>query len=333
MATTAPAAPTTLLNTEEPNATTQPAATTETTNTAPAEADKSPEPKSTDAPSTDASGAGDSEPDSKQPIAEDWDAMRTRLAKGDDKLLKRLSRYSTLDEYIRAGYEAQNKLSSIKANSAPGKDATPEEIAEYRKANGIPEEATGYDVALPDGLVLGENDRPIAEKFMSVAHRNNLPNAVVNDIIAEHLRVQEDIVAQQQEADAQMYEQTLETLRSPDVWGSEFVKNRNMVINLLNEAPPGVGDLIQGARLPDGSALANNAEVLVWLNSLARKVNPTATLTDGNRSMPTDQIENEMAQLTKMMGDSNSEYWKGPLAEKHQNRYRELVTALQGANR
>jgi len=244
-----------------------------------------------------------------------------------------LSRYSTLDDYIKAGYEAQNKLSSIKANSKPGKDATPEEIAEYRKANGVPDDPTGYDIALPDGLILGDNDRPIAESFMQVAHKHNLPNDVVNDIIAQHLQLQEQSVSERIDEDNRQYEATMETLRSPEVWGGEFARNRNMILNLLNEAPPGVSDLVQGARLPDGSALANNPEVLVWLNNLARKINPTATLTDGNRSMAVSQIEDEMADIQKLMGDSNSEYWKGPKSEKMQARFRELTSVLQDAKR
>jgi hypothetical protein len=37
----------------------------------------------------------------------------------------------------------------------------------------------------------------------------------------------------------------------------------------------------------------------------------------------------ELDGLRKMMGDQNSEYWKGPKAEANQKRYRELIDADQ----
>ena len=263
------------------------------------------------------------------PGNEDWAGIRARVSGTDEKLLKRLSRYSTLDEYIKAGYEAQNKLSSSKAVTQPTADSTPEEVAEYRAANGIPEKPEDYKIELPGGLVLGDNDKPLAEKFMAVAHVNNLSPAVVNAIIAQHLEAQEELVAAQQGADAKIHEEAMERLRSPEIWGSEFTKNRNMVINLLASAPEGVAEQIEGARLADGTSLANNVDILVWLNSLQRKINPSATLTDGNRSLSTAQIDNELAELQTMMGDYNSKYWKGPTSEKLQARFRELTAAQQ----
>lgn len=262
------------------------------------------------------------------PIKEDWADIRARIAGDDEKLNKRLSRYSTLDDYIKAGYEAQNKLSSIKAVTPPTAESTPEEVAEYRKAMNVPENPDGYDIKLPDGLVLGDADKPIADKFMAIAHKNNLPGNVVNEIIAQQLQLQEEAIDAQLAADAEGHNAAMETLRSPEVWGSEFNKNRNMINNLLNSAPNGVGEMIQGARLPDGSPLADNVDVLVWLNGISRTLNPTATLTDGNRTLSTDQMTSELNTLKDLMGDHNSKYWKGAGAPAMQARFLELTKAM-----
>ena len=61
---------------------------------------------------------------------------------------------------------------------------------------------------------------------------------------------------------------------------------------------------------------------------LDMQINPIATVVPGSGTNAVQAVENELADLRKMMGDHSSEYWKGPMAAKHQARYKELVGAV-----
>ena len=297
------------------NATGAPASTEQSQNAAPA-ADPN-------APAADP-GAAPNTPD-------DWATIRTRVAGEDDKVLARLSRYGSLDDYINAGLEAQNKLGERVPDKAPGPDATDEQKAAYREANNLPETPADYQIELPGDMVLGEQDQPIADKFLEIAHKHNIPPSAANDIIAGQLAMQDEMIQAQAEADNGQRDATQALLTSPDMWGSEAAANLNMINTLLDNSPPGTKDQIMGARLADGSLLGNNEGALRWLNAVARQVNPTATIVpSGGRSMLVSAKE-EMSGLEKMMGDRSKEsaYWYGPTAEANQKRYGELVDYVQ----
>ena len=260
---------------------------------------------------------------------EDWATIRARVAGEDDKVLARLSRYSTLDEYIKAGIEAQNKLGERVPDKAPPKDASEEVKAAYRAANNLPATPKDYKVELPDGLILGEADQPVADRFLEIAHAHNIPPAAANEIIAGQLALQEEYIKQQEAADTETREATRALLTSSDMWGSEATANLNQINNLLDNSPPGTKEQLMGARLADGSLLGNNADALRWLSTIARQVNPTATIVPSNGRTALVSAKEEMASLEKLMGDRSSDYWVGPSSSLKQQRYLELVDYVQ----
>jgi hypothetical protein len=260
-----------------------------------------------------------------KPEPTDWATIRTEIAGGDEKLLKQLSRYGTMKEAIKAGIEARAKLSQTRSEAKPGKDATPEELAAYRAANGIPESADKYEISLPDGLVIGEDDAPFVEGFKQTAHELNLTTEQVNKLAAAQLALKDKEVQARTMRDLETKEQAAETLRSPDEWGSEVKLNISLINGFLDTAPAGVKDLLLGARLGDGTPLGNHVGVLKFLASTAREINPMATVVPGSGSNAQQAMESEMADIEKMMANQKSDYWKGPKAAKLQARYRELT--------
>jgi hypothetical protein len=121
-----------------------------------------------------------------------------------------------------------------------------------------------------------------------------------------------------------LQQQNEEVLRGE--WGSEYKLNLNLISGLLDTAPQGLKDQLLGARLADGSVLGNNPDTLRFLASLARTVNPVATVVPGAGGNAAQAIESEMASIQKLMGDKKSAYWKGPESAKMQARYRDLIT-------
>ena len=295
-------------------ATTTAASTTDTTATA----------ASTTAAATSATAATTATTTEQAPLPlKDWATLRTEIAHGDEKVLKRLERYSSPKDVAEALIAAQNKIAEGGAKGALPKDSTPEQLAEWRKDNGIPDKPEGYAFKLSDGLVVGDVDKSIVDGFLKTAHDLNMPPAQVERTLDWFFKTQEKQLADLHANDNVLKEKCVEDLRQE--WGSEYKLNLGIVDGLLNQAPSGVKEALFGGRLADGTPLGNNPDVLRWLASVGRELNPTSTVTGSTGVAAAQAIEGELANLTKMMGDHKSEYWKGPEAEKNQSRYRELV--------
>lgn len=277
-------------------------------------------PVTTDTPATTLSPAAPAATDAPK---DDWAATRTKIAGTDEKLLKQLSRYGTLDEAVKAGIEAQKKLAGTRSVAKPGKDATDAEKAAYREANGIPESADKYALQLPAGIVLGEADKPFVDAFLQSAHDQNLSPDAVNALATAHLALREKEVQARNEIDERTKTEAAQALN--EAWGSERELNINLIHGLLDSAPQGVKEQLLGARMGDGTPLGNNVDTLKWLATLAREQNPMATVVPGSGANAQQALAGELEQIQSLMGDTKSEYWKGPRAEKMQARYRELL--------
>lgn len=242
---------------------------------------------------------------------------------------KRLSQLQRLDS-PKAMYEKllnQEKLiSSGKFKKTLGENPTPEEVAEYRKENGIPEAADKYDLNLEDGLVVGEADKPMVDEFLKAMHAANAPQGQVTAALNTYFKMQETAAAERAVKDKEI--QNITTIDLKAEWGNDYQPNINLIKAHIAQAPQEVQEGILNARLPDGTPLASSPGVLRWLANTARQLNPVATVVPGATD-PTSAIGDELASLKKMMGDSNSEYWKGANAEKNQQRYRELLEAQE----
>jgi len=255
-----------------------------------------------------------------------WEAERLKIADGDEKLLKRLERYGTRDDALKAGIEAQNKIGSVKAKGKPDKDSSEGEVIDYREANDIPKTPTDYKMDLETGLVLGDGDLPAVEEFQKLAHELNLSNKEVSAIVNAQIRQKEEFLENQNREDAEAELNAREELTSEDVWGGELKKNLNMINAFLDTAPPGVKEGLWTARLEDGTPVASNPTMLRWLNNVARQLNPLGTVVPQAGASAIDTVENEIESINKEMGKGKEgPYYKGSGAVKMQNRYRELL--------
>lgn len=252
---------------------------------------------------------------------------RELYAGQDEKKLSRLSRYASPQAALDAMIAAQNKISSgeYKAVTPFPEKGTPEEQNLWRQANGIPDAPDKYDFKLPSGMVIGDNDKQIIDDFAKFAHAKNVPNDAVAATIQWYMDFQER--AAEMEATAiQQYRQTSEDeLRAE--WGPDYRPNLTAINNMLSQAPEGIKDMFLGGTLADGTPIGNSPEMLRYLASMALQLNPHTTLVPGAGANVASAIEDEVSKLDTMMRDRSSEYWKGPNAEKNQNRYRELVAA------
>jgi hypothetical protein len=251
----------------------------------------------------------------------DW---AKEFAGDDEKVLGRLTRYSSHDDLAKALISAQNKISSgdYKQTAALPDNPTDEQIAAYRKDNGIPEKAEGYFDDLPDGLVIGDDDKPVMEEFAKAMHEANMPPAAVHAALGWYNKFQEDIDAAQDAVNAKARENTEDALRNQ--WeGADYRKNVNMVSTYIDGLDKEVSEKIGMARMADGTALLNNPEVMLWLNSLAReKFGDTTILPGVTGQDQASQVETRLAEIKEIMDKDRKRYNED---EKMQDEYRQLL--------
>lgn len=266
----------------------------------------------------------DPAPDEKP--ADDW---RIRMAGGDEKELKKLSRYASEADVYKAYRELEKKKSSGELKAALPKGATDEQIAEWRKDNGIPEAPDKYDLSFDNGLVIGEQDKPFIDEFVGKMHGENATPAQVKAAIASYYEM---IGRQQQaraEADADFEANAREALR--EEWGGDYKRNIGAVDGFLGSLSEEVREKLANSRTPSGELIGNDPDIIKWLAATAYEINPAATLMPSSINNPGAAISDEISSIEKMVGDKGSEYWNGPKDStgntKMQIRYAELLAA------
>ena len=260
----------------------------------------------------------------------DW---RSRLAGDDDTLKGFLGRYQSEKAFVEA---AKKDRDAIRTKQVPklADDATPEEIAAFRKDMGIPEKPEDYK--LSDGLVIGADDKPYVDEFLKNMHGANAPPEMVNAAIETYYDIVEGQMADEVEAIQKHKVEADDLLRKE--WGPEYRRNINVVNGFVQNLPAEISEIIGGrhdekgnlvaiGRDADGMPLADNPAIINWLARLALEANPLSTVAPGGGANQVSAVADEIATLRGLMGNRNSEYWKGPKAEANQARYQQLVEA------
>ncbi len=255
---------------------------------------------------------------------EDW---RARAARGDEKLVKQLERYKSPVDVANALFAAQQKIRTGELKTSLPEDASEEDIAAWRKDNGIPEKPDGYLDMMSSGVVIGEDDKPLVESFLKSAHAKNASPDVVASAVEWYYEQQEETAAARAEADTLAAQTAVDALRAE--WGNEYRQNINAVKSFLGQAGTtksgdDVGDMLMGARLPDGTPLASHPDVLRWLANTASTVNPGGFLAPGDTQTQLQAMGERKAEIEKLMRTNRKEYNRN---EAIQAEYRKILEA------
>jgi len=253
-----------------------------------------------------------------------WPADWQQKLAGDDKeALKTLSRFTDPTALFKS-YEAMRaKMASGELKAPLAKDAKPEEVAAWRKANGIPEAPDKYELKLEDGLVIGEPDKPLVDEYLKVAHALNQTPEQASANVGWYLQMQRQQEEVLTENNLKARSACEEELRAE--WGQEYKANLNAIGSLLDGAPEGVKATVLSAKTIDGTNALNQPNVMRWLASLSREINPVATIVGIGGATP-QGLEDRKAAIETMMRENREAYNKD---EKVQQEYRDIITRLE----
>lgn len=240
----------------------------------------------------------------------------------DEEFGKQMERFGAPTDFSKSFREQQATLSSNKQAVPLAENATEEDIAHFREANELPAAVADYLKDLPEGLVLGEEDIPIAETFMEVLHGEYAPAKVGHALIGAYNKFQEEVQAAEVKLDGTQQNETTDTLRTD--WGSDYRANINIVHAFLEKTfgKEAKEQLLHG-RYQDGRGFMNDANILKGFAEIARAADPLAPIIPADTNAVTT-LNDEIAELEKLMHNRSGDYWKGPHAEKNQARLRDL---------
>lgn len=246
--------------------------------------------------------------ETKSTWPDDW---RDRITKGDESRAKFFSRYASPEAALDALVEANKVISKHKAiPQKPGKDAKPEEVAAYRASLGVPDKPEAYFDKLPNGLVIGDDDKPLFEKFAALMHEENVPTGAMQKVVDWYYKeVVEEGEQQRYEANREAKQATEDALRQE--YGAEYRAQVNGITNLLNSLPDGAGEVLANAVGPDGVSLFNNPAVVRAMVHLVNEINPTASVIPGG-SNPAS-ITSRLGEIKEMMLKEPKKYWSEPI--------------------
>lgn len=250
----------------------------------------------------------------------DW---REKASGGDAKALESLTRYATPAEVAKALRAAQVKLTSGELKPVLGKNPSEQELADWRKSNGIPEAPEKYDVDLGKGFVIADSDKPLVDVFLKEAHKTHQTPDQVKASLRAYFSVTEQVSQARAAEDVAVQDAAEEELRGE--WGQEFRPNMSRIHQHLDRvAGKDLKDLFLSGRLADGTPIGSSPAALKMLLGLALMENPAGVLVPGGAGPA--GLDDEIKVIEKTMRTNRTEYNRN---EVMQARYRDLLEARE----
>jgi hypothetical protein len=263
------------------------------------------------------------------------DTWRDDLAGGDATFRKTLDRFDSPTALAKSYRELATKLSSgeLKAPPAPLPDnATPEQVTAWRAEQGLPKDAAAYvtGLQLPGGVVPGEADKPLLASFAQSAMAANWTAAQYNQAVGWYYGLQDQLVAERQQADDDMWMETqTELLRE---WGPRFKANQNNFNNwLATTFPADLVPAVVNARLPDGTKMFGHPGVLKAVMEQWQTINPVQSALPNVPGATLGNLDSRISEIEQkyMRASPGSAEWKTYWDKPMQEEYRGLLNARE----
>jgi hypothetical protein len=238
--------------------------------------------------------------------APDW---RVRMAGDDAAFLKRLARFPDEATFAKSFRSLEQKLSSGEYKKPLPENATPEEKATWRKENGLPERAEEYvdKLALPNGLVIGEAEKPVVAELAAVAHESNLDPKAFNGLVSKYYEIQDKQRQAQEDADAAFKVEAEDSLRK-DWQGPDYRRNLTAVNNLIATWPEGLAQAVLAGRDPNGRKLGDNPAFIRQMAALALELNPAATLVPAGTTDAGKSVQARLDEIRELRRNDPDKY-------------------------
>lgn len=158
-------------------------------------------------------------PSATPPEPADW-----RASIADEKLRKYADEFASPTDLAKGHQELRTMLSQrIKV---PGEDATDEDLSKFRKALGVPDNATDYQVAPPEGYEWTDDDQAMFDLVAPIAHAANMPQEALQGFVGAYIAATQEMMQSAEKALETAHNNAEAALKKE--WGSEYEANKNL---------------------------------------------------------------------------------------------------------
>lgn len=238
----------------------------------------------------------------------DWpDDWREKLSAGNEKLAKRLARFSSPEALLKSWQSLEQKLSSGEFKRQLAADASDEEKAAWRAENGIPDKPEGYELPTIKGHEWSDVDKTIANGFLADLHAADAPAPVAQAALTWYAKFQQqraEAMADQDRLDIESREDALRAKRAPGDYRAHtrlakdvFQDEEFMTASLRNA--------IAGARTADGRRLLYHPDLTEFLIERGLERRPGGLITGEQGARMGGRID----EIKKIMASDLDRYY------------------------
>lgn len=132
-----------------------------------------------------------------------------------------LSKYKSVSDMAKALGNANALIG--KKLGVPNEKSSPEEVAAFRRAMGVPDSLDDYKLApetLPEGMTWNDN---MAKPYAEIAHKHGIPPGAMKELVAQHAKTEMFKMEAIQATFEKQRTEAVGTLQRE--WGNDFDKN------------------------------------------------------------------------------------------------------------
>jgi len=132
-----------------------------------------------------------------------------------------LSKYKSVPDMAKALANANQLIG--KKLGVPNEKSSPEEVAAFRRAMGVPDSLDEYKFApdsMPEGMTWNDD---MAKPYAEIAHKHGIPPAAMKDLVAQHAKTEMFKLEAIQATYEKQRTEAVQTLQKE--WGNDFGKN------------------------------------------------------------------------------------------------------------
>lgn len=247
--------------------------------------------------------------------ADDWRGTIT-----DEALRNIASRYDSPESMARA-IQTFRSANQVKI---PGKDASAEDVAKFRKAIGVPEKVEDYAFTAPEGLDLTEADQAVVAKLLPIAHQNGLPKDGTVAFVQAAIAMSHEMQQAGEERVNKAQEQSVAELHRK--WpGDEFQANVNLAKRAVETlAVPGFKEFAEAKIAGTDTRIGDHPVMLQALAFIQRQ------MTEGSALITQEQrqsAQQELDDLNRLVPPGSVGYSSAA----HQQKLRQLYEQVSGS--
>lgn len=240
----------------------------------------------------------------------------------DESLRNTAVRYNSLNDMAKA----INDLRGSNRIKVPDENSTDEEKSAWRKALGVPEEATGekgYQISYEEGLETNDQDQMVVDHLLPVAHKYGVPQEAVNGIANEMVKLSHEFENRITQGLKDYQAEQTEALKKE--WGKDYEANINLAKRFAQTYADGDFQAMLDVKMDDGGLLGDHPVMQKFLANLGRRTSEGEVMI-GNTTEERKSAQDEINELNKKVPIGTPGY----ADPAHQKKLQELYAIVAG---